>query len=79
MPVPDGARAGEKKEHAVDSFCARMDHDQEFWGFAVELLGNWSLFSDRRVTRFALRRLNTSGRAYVRQLQASKSIDLPTR
>ncbi len=79
MPVPDDARAGVKNEHAVDSFCARMEHDQEFWGFAVELLGNWSLFSDRRVTRFALRRLNTTGRAYVRQLVASKSIDLPTR
>lgn len=79
MPVKSSARSGEKKEHAVDSFCARMGHDQEFWGFAAELLGNWSLFSDRRVTRFALRRLNTTGRAYVRQLVASKSIDLPTR
>jgi hypothetical protein len=79
MPEKSNARAGEKKEHAVDSFCARMERDHEFWEFAVELLGNWSLFSDRRVTRFALRRLNTAGRAYVRQLGSSKSVDLPRR
>jgi hypothetical protein len=45
-----------------------MDRDPEFAQFAAELIGNWSLFGDRRVTVFALRRLNTAGRGYIRQL-----------
>lgn len=61
MPVRTG-------ENSVDELCFRMERDPEFWEFASELLGNWSLFADHRVTRFALRRLNTAGRAYVRQL-----------
>jgi hypothetical protein len=61
MPVKTGA-------NSVDEFCYRMDRDPEFYDFAPELLGNWSLFADHRVTRFAIRRLNTAGRAYARQL-----------
>lgn len=72
MPVKTG-------ENSVDEFCYRMERDPEFWTFAAELLDNWSLFADHRVTRFSLRRLNTAGRAYVRQLVSAGSIDLPTR
>jgi len=61
MPVVVG-------ENAVDELCFRMDRDPEFAQFAAELIGNWSLFGDRRVTVFALRRLNTAGRGYIRQL-----------
>jgi hypothetical protein len=66
-------------ENSVDEFCYRMERDPEFWMFAAELLDNWSLFADPRVTRFALRRLNTAGRAYVRQLVAARTIEYPTR
>jgi hypothetical protein len=61
MPVKVG-------ENSADQLCFRMERDSEFWAFAPELLDNWSLFADHRVTRFALRRLNTAGRAYGRQL-----------
>jgi hypothetical protein len=61
--MPDDAT-----ENSADQFCFRMERDPEFWEFASELLGNWSLFGDHRVTRFALRRLNIAGRAYSRQL-----------
>jgi hypothetical protein len=66
-------------ENSVDEFCYRMERDPEFWTFAAELLDNWSLFADPRVTRFALRRLNTAGKAYVRQLVAARTIEYPTR
>lgn len=72
MPAPSG-------ECSVDELCYRMERDPEFWAFAAELLDNWSLFADHRVTRFALRRLNTAGRAYVRQLVAAGSIERPSR
>ena len=55
-------------ENSVDEFCFRVERDPEFYEFAPELIDNWSLFADHRVTRFALRRLNTAGRAYARQL-----------
>jgi hypothetical protein len=45
-----------------------MQREPAFYEFAPSLLDNWSLFADHRVTRFALRRLNTAGRAYGRQL-----------
>ena len=72
MPVKSG-------ENSVDQFCYRMERDPEFWMFAAELLDNWSLFADQRVTRFALRRFNTAGRNYVRQLVNAKSIEHPAR
>jgi hypothetical protein len=72
MPMKTG-------ENSVDELCYRMDRDPEFWKFAPELLDNWSLFSDHRVTRFALRRLNTAGRSYVQQLVAARAIDHPSR
>ncbi|HET7499926.1 MAG TPA: hypothetical protein VFK02_02960 [Kofleriaceae bacterium] len=61
MPVKTG-------ENSVDQLCFRMEREPQFWSFAPELLDNWSLFADHRVTRFALRRINTAGRAYGRQL-----------
>jgi len=61
MPVKTG-------ENSVDQLCFRMEREPQFWSFAPELLDNGSLFADHRVTRFALRRLNTAGRAYGRQL-----------
>ena len=67
------------ERHAVTLPTDPGERDAEFWEFAAELLDNWSLFADHRVTRFALRRFNTAGRAYVRQLVASRSIDYPTR
>lgn len=81
MPVTATAKTKdkEKTENSADKFCFRMERDPEFLDFAAELFGNWSLFSDHRVTRFALRRLNTAGRAYVKQLVASGSIEFPTR
>jgi hypothetical protein len=72
MPASSG-------ESSVDELCYRMERDPEFWAFSAELLDNWSLFADHRVTRFALRRLNTAGRAYVRQLVAAGSIERPAR
>jgi hypothetical protein len=45
-----------------------MERESAFYELAPSLLDNWSLFADHRVTRFALRRLNTAGRAYGRQL-----------
>jgi len=61
MPVTTG-------ENSADEFCFRMERDPALYELAPSLLDNWSLFADHRVTRFALRRLNTAGRAYGRQL-----------
>jgi len=58
----------ESGENPVDEFCYRMERERDFYEFAPELLDDWSLFADHRVTRFALRRLNVAGRAYGRQL-----------
>jgi hypothetical protein len=62
-PANLGADATSAKE-----FCYRMDRDPEFQDFSTDLMENWSLFARDQVTRFALRRLNTAGRAYARQL-----------
>lgn len=77
--MPAKTKDKEQTENSADKFCFRMERDPEFLDFAFELFGNWSLFSDHRVTRFALRRLNTAGRAYVKQLAASGSIEPPAR
>lgn len=61
MPVMTG-------ENSADEFSFRMERERDFYEFAPELLDDWSLFADHRVTRFALRRLNVAGRAYGRQL-----------
>jgi hypothetical protein len=79
MPAKASTKADEKAEHSADEFCYRMERDPEFWKFAADLHGNWSLFADHRVTRFALRRLNTAGRSYVRQLLAAGGIEPPAR
>jgi hypothetical protein len=74
MPVKTG-------ENSADEFCFRMEREPAFYELAPSLLDNWSIFADHRVTRFALRRLNTAGRAYGRQLgllpQRSGSHDQP--
>ena len=43
MPVKTG-------ENAVDQLCFRMEREPQFWSFAPELLDNWSMFADHRVT-----------------------------
>jgi len=61
MPVKTG-------ENSADEFCFRTEREPAFYELAPSLLDHWSRFADHRVTRFALRRLNTAGRAYGRQL-----------
>jgi hypothetical protein len=61
-------------ENSADEFCFRMEREPAFYELAPSLLDNWSLFADHRVTRFALRRLNTAGRAYGRQFGCCRSV-----
>lgn len=53
---------------ALEQLSFRMDRDPEFANFAADLMGNWSFLASRPVTVFALRRLNSAGREYARQL-----------